>query len=351
MSRLIISAAKLKSFMNRKILLVSPKVSIFTKPCIENLIKMGYEVDFFDSWNSPIWNAKIFSSIIGKISKLSKPLIEKAQNKINRDLLDKVEKSKPDFVLVLKGKTINLNSIKKIRELGIKTINWFPDATTNWNSIEFLAPIYDYFFTYDPYILARLKKKGLNNCYYLPFSADLEKDSGFPSVKNFQYDISFIGSYEPGLYDARVDYLSELADLDLHIWGNKNWLKTPLKKFYHGWIKDDKEMAEIYRKSKIVINIDQQIPEEVGLNLRPFEVTAAGTFLLNDPIKKDIFRLFEDGEEVVVFKNKEDLREKVNYYLIHDQEREKIAQAGFKRTKKEHTYLDRFEQMFNIVSQ
>jgi len=335
--------------MRKKILFASSKESIFTQPVAANLKKLGFFVDYFDL-SDDFLNNKYFRKLLNQLPVRFKNKINgQFQNKINRNLYTRSEKNKIDYLLVIKGKNIKPKTVRQISAQGIKTINWFPDAMTNWGSIELLASSYNFFFTYDPYILKKLKEeKGLNNCYYLPFAANLDKNASLPNKKDYQYDISFLGSYEPGLYDARVDYLNRLADLDLHIWGNKNWLKTPLAKFYHGWVKDE-EIMQIYSRSKIVVNIDQQIPEEKGLNLRPFEATAAGSFLLNDPIKDDIFRLFEDGKEVVVFKDAEDLRNKVRYYLDHEEEREKIARAGFERTKKEHIYQDRLKQMFEIV--
>lgn len=335
--------------MKNKVLLASSEQSIFTQPCLKYLKSLGYQVDFFDISKDFLTSHKVINKLLSKVPRIKNIVKDRADCSLSQNLLNRVNTFKPDYLLVIKGKNFKFETFKQINQLGVKTINWFPDATTNWVSIEQLAPLFDYFFTYDPYILKRLREKGLTNCYYLPFAAELDKDAQYPSQKDYQYDISFIGSYEPGLYDARVTYLSKLKDLDLHIWGNKNWLRTPLVKFYHGWSKNE-EILEIYKKSKIVVNIDQQIPEEEGLNVRPFEVTAAGSFLLNDPIKDDIYRLFEEGKEVIVFKDGDDLRAKVEYYLSHNKERERIAQAGFERTKREHTYIDRFNEMFKIIN-
>jgi len=40
---------------------------------------------------------------------------------------------------------------------------------------------------------------------------------------------------------------------------------------------------------------------------------------------------------------------KIRYYLEHDEEREKIAMAGYQRTLGEHTYEKRFEQIFKTI--
>ena len=334
--------------MASKVILASTKQSVFTEPSWRYLRHLGYKVEFFDIWNKAIWNNDMLVRLTNQFSKFKMSLVVKAEKNIGRKLIKVIKDAQPDYLLVLKGKPLSSEVICQISALGVKTINWFPDATTNWHSIEILSAAYDYFFTYDPYILKRLKALGRNNCYYLPFAANLDTSAVYQPRSEYKYDIVFIGSYEPGLYDARVDYLSVLTDLDLHIWGNQNWLKTSLAKFYRGTV-DDQKMFNIYRQSKIVVNIDQQIEVEEGLNLRPFEVTAAGSFLLNDPVKDDIYRLFTDGEEVVVFNGVQDLRKKAEYYLSHEKEREKIAQAGFNRSLAEHTYSDRLKQMFKIA--
>ena len=44
--------------------------------------------------------------------------------------------------------------------------------------------------------------------------------------------------------------------------------------------------------------------------------------------------------------HRHDLVEKVRYYLKHEDERAAIAQAGYERTLREHTYVHRFRDIF-----
>ena len=154
----------------------------------------------------------------------------------------------------------------------------------------------------------------------------------------------------PVRYAQRETILSRVKDLGLNIWGNKAWLETDLKDYYQGRPSDE-EMLEIYRQSKIVINIDLMLGVEgTGVNLRPFEVTSCGALLFNHNDRKDIFNLFEDGREFVSFQGTEDIRGKVEYYLNHEQEIEAVARAGFEKTKNSHTYLKRIQEVLNIVN-
>ena len=41
--------------------------------------------------------------------------------------------------------------------------------------------------------------------------------------------------------------------------------------------------------------------------------------------------------------------EKVRYYLSHEDERTAIAEAGYRRTLKDHTYRQRFQEIFEQI--
>jgi hypothetical protein len=98
-----------------------------------------------------------------------------------------------------------------------------------------------------------------------------------------------------------------------------------------------------FRRSAININLVNG-NAETGLNMRHFEITAAGGFLLcyDQPELAGLFRI---GEECAVFRNEEELLEKIRYYLEHPQQRCAIAQAGQQRTLREHLYRHRLHAL------
>jgi len=61
---------------------------------------------------------------------------------------------------------------------------------------------------------------------------------------------------------------------------------------------------------------------------------------------ENLGQYYEIGKEVVCFDDRQDLIEKVRYYLKHEDERAAIAQAGYERTKRDHTYPRRFSEIF-----
>lgn len=60
---------------------------------------------------------------------------------------------------------------------------------------------------------------------------------------------------------------------------------------------------------------------------------------------------FEPDKEIVLYEygNFDELRDKIDYYVAHDAEREAIRLAGHERAKRDHTYHQRLQQMLDIV--
>ena len=83
-------------------------------------------------------------------------------------------------------------------------------------------------------------------------------------------------------------------------------------------------------------------------NIRLFEVTGVGSCLVTD-WKENLYELFIPDEEVVTFKTSEECIEKVKWLRDHPDERRKIAEAGQKRTLKDHTYALRVCQLDEII--
>lgn len=55
---------------------------------------------------------------------------------------------------------------------------------------------------------------------------------------------------------------------------------------------------------------------------------------------------YEFGKEIETYSDVKELIEKIRYYLLHEEERERIAAAGHKRAVDEHSYKQRFVNIF-----
>lgn len=118
---------------------------------------------------------------------------------------------------------------------------------------------------------------------------------------------------------------------------------------YMGSVDYWSEMPKVFHESKI--NLNFTIPNiKSGIPLRVWDVLGSGGFLLTN-YQAELPYYFEEGKDLVCFDGVEDLREKVAYYLKHEDERVQIAQNGYKKVKEHHTYMQRVGEMLRIVKE
>lgn len=104
---------------------------------------------------------------------------------------------------------------------------------------------------------------------------------------------------------------------------------------------------KVFRDSRINLNLTIKSIRS-GIPLRVWDILGAGGFLITN-YQKELPLFFEDGVDLVWFKNKQELQEKIAYYLEHEEERRQIAQNGYNKVKAYHRYANRFDDMSEIV--
>lgn len=107
------------------------------------------------------------------------------------------------------------------------------------------------------------------------------------------------------------------------------------------------DMYDLFRRSKIILNMHVGVAGDSAGNMRMFEATGCGSCLLSDH-KKNIRDIFEPGKEIVTYNNPAECAEKAKWLLENDSCRSEIAQAGHKRTMTDHTVPKRCEQVIAI---
>jgi spore maturation protein CgeB len=113
---------------------------------------------------------------------------------------------------------------------------------------------------------------------------------------------------------------------------------------FKGMVDYDTQMPEVFRHSKINLNISLSLIQS-GIPMRVLDVLACGGFLLTN-YQPEIAEYFENGRELVIYEDYVDLVQKVQYYLAHDEERKEIARNGQQAVRERFNFDDRIKVMF-----
>ncbi len=148
----------------------------------------------------------------------------------------------------------------------------------------------------------------------------------------YQSDVAFIG--RPNTPE-RAEFMQVLAKkFDLKLWGS-GWEKYGLSAVATDVYAS--EYRQICAGSKIMLgwNIDPTI--DLYFSNRTWYTLGCGGFLLT-AYSPSLQELLGRGQELDWFETVEECCEKIEYYLQHDEERQKIARAGYHLAHHEYSY-------------
>lgn len=113
----------------------------------------------------------------------------------------------------------------------------------------------------------------------------------------------------------------------------------------HGTVSYYEQMPLVFRRSRINLNISLRSIKS-GIPLRAFDIMGSGGFLLSN-FQADFLDAFTPGEDFVYYESEEDLLQKIDYYLEHEDERAAIAKNGHDKVAAAHTFRHRVREMLN----
>ncbi len=108
------------------------------------------------------------------------------------------------------------------------------------------------------------------------------------------------------------------------------------------------DMPFVFKTSDINLNITLRSIEK-GIPLRALDIMGCGGFLLTN-YQEDLLKFFEPGEDFVYYESRQDLMDKIDYYLENPGERKRIAENGHNKVKQSFSYEDRLKEILEIVS-
>ena len=343
----------------RRIVVVGPQhLDTLPKSVLETLKEMGYKESYAVDEREMLGIS--FARDIekrGKISlftRLKKRIIETRiqispifELRVYDRLAKAIEEKKPDLIITHSA-WIPPQTIQRLKK-NTKAIivSWFPDHPLNLGRQYLLVAPYDFLFFKDKWIVdlaRRINKKA----FYLPEACMPKWHGRIPlSEKEKEYyscDVTTAGN----IYYYRAAILEEIMKkYEIKLWGSfPRWVDSPVKKTFQGKSVTEEEKSKAFGAAKVVLNTFQG--EVFGVNQRLFEIAGCGGFQMCE--HRDVVGdFFEIGKEIVTFQNLDDLMEKLDYYMTHPEEKQKIADAAYERAHKEHTFKHRLETMFEII--
>ena len=109
----------------------------------------------------------------------------------------------------------------------------------------------------------------------------------------------------------------------------------------------DNDLPKAYHLSKINLNITLHSITS-GVPLRVFDIMGVGGFMLTN-YQPEIEELFDIGQEIEVFRDLDEMEDKIRYYLKHENARMKIALNGYRTVTEKHSYNLRFYKMMDYI--
>ncbi|MBW4665955.1 MAG: glycosyltransferase [Cyanomargarita calcarea GSE-NOS-MK-12-04C] len=282
------------------------------------LERLGHQVIHFDSWEKT------------KFANYAE---------LNQALLQIVEQERPDVMLTIqRDYEIWLETLQIIQSRGdVATISWTTDDSWKYREVSrFIGTAYHAMTTTYSDCVPKYHQDGIPNVLLTQWAANSEMLQQPLPASQCRYQVSFVGA----AHGDRQQRIAELQSQGIEVIC-----------FGHGWANGSvaaEEIPRIVRESVISLNFANAYKGSNQVKARTFEVPGAGGFLLTEyALGLECCYIF--GEEIAVFYSAKDLAEKIKYFLAHPEKRDVIAQAGFMRTKSEHTYDLRMKELLDFA--
>ncbi|PIT88173.1 MAG: hypothetical protein COU29_04140 [Candidatus Magasanikbacteria bacterium CG10_big_fil_rev_8_21_14_0_10_36_32] len=302
-------------------------------------------------------------------------LLTMTQLEMNQKLLEKVEEEKPDLCFFfLFTDEIYTNTIKKITDSGVLTYNWFADDHWRWSIFsKYYAPNFSWVSTTDSQAVEKYRNIGYNNVIKTQWACNHFLYKKSVDNKDYKHEVSFVGASHGNRKKIIAKIVKAGVKIDCY---GAGWTKGRV---------NQEQMMEIFSSSKINLNLTES---SGGINIknlikifisksqhklkinsprywlnyarsmlamrrkqikgRTFEIAGCGGFLISGEAD-NVGDYYIPDKEIVLYSNENDLLKKIKYYLTHDVQREEIRIGGYKRTISEHTYENRFKEIFKQI--
>lgn len=272
---------------------------------------------------------------------------------INRQLTRIINDFRPQLIIIVKGLHILPDSLKKINRIGIPCVSWHVDEPFNPRDITPYSDenftLYDIHFSSRPHLFEEYRKKRARRVEYLEFCFDSTIFYPINSMQNNKYELSFVGTWSKN----REQWIKAISPFfKVAVWGGSWWRARSLwqepniQMMYRSAALED--YSRVISNSKICLNF-LTLDNRDQTNLRNFEIPACKGFQLCNRTGQ-LINIFKEDEEIVLYDSKQELIDKICYYLKHENERMEISKKGFENViKNDHTFLMRCRELVSEV--
>lgn len=259
---------------------------------------------------------------------------------LNEAVVDAVKKQQYDIVWIDKGIFVEGKTLRAIKQIQPNCIivGYSPDnmAERHNQSQVFLNsfPYYDYYITTKSYTVESLRQMGCKNILFVNNAYEASFHHPYPLTKEERErlggKVGFIGAWEEERCRS-ILYLT-MHGVPVKVWGGGKWLEYK-GRYPNLKIEDEGLYTEDYNKALSAFDISLCFLRKMNYDLqttRTMEIPACGSMLMAERTAEHEL-LFKDKEEAVFFSSDKELLELCRYYIAHEEERKRIAEAGRKR--------------------
>jgi len=289
---------------------------------IKGLLRLGHDVRRFSYRNIMMQCSPFPSKRIARYF---------GKKKTDSLLAEQLRRYHPDIVFILSMKYLDAKTVVAIRDAAPDAVfigrdeDPFPDKNPDRIAIAKQTDIV--ITTSGGRFLKTYKDAGVSRCAFIPNMCDPDVQHTYDVEEKWKTDIIFTGKTE----HTRLQRNSERYYL-VH-----KLSKMPNTRLYGCFGNARAEGIEaFYAISGAKIGLSINIANDVRLyhSDRLINYLACGTFTLAKRVP-DTDLLFEDGVHLRYFDTSEEFFELADWYLKHDEEREKIANAGMEKAHSE----------------
>ncbi|HET8945779.1 MAG TPA: glycosyltransferase [Candidatus Polarisedimenticolia bacterium] len=283
----------------------------------------------------------------GRLRRRSGLLDRLDRARLNRAFVAAARRHGAALVIVNQGMNLEPAALLRLRDAGVRVVNWFSDFPAEFDQGLRAAPAYDAFHLGSSWAVERHHEAGHVHAAWLPFACDPQahhpagppRDRRAPGGR-----IVFAGSH----YPERQVLLRHLRGLPVDVYG-PGWEAARhddhVLPMLRGGALRPEEWRRLYSEAAAVLNIHYGAlgPASVSgemANTRAFEIPACGALQIADR-RRDLQAIFREGEHWLGFSSGEGLRAVVETALADASLARRVAAAGRRAVLHGHTYADR----------